>query len=50
MHYEFTQNGVIGLLPIGGAVVFPTVKDYEDAYYDQLYDLNNQFYREYPED
>lgn len=49
--YSFSDDGeVIGQMPDGSALLFGSVSEYEDCFYDALFALNNCFEAELPED
>lgn len=52
MSIEFSPScgGYIGLLPNGKTEIFKSLSDYEDAFWDMTFELNNGFEIEMPED
>lgn len=49
MNYYPEDVGVVGVLPDGDIETFDTYEEYEDEFYDRIFDLNNCFEVEYPE-
>lgn len=47
---EYDFDGEIGVLPNGDTETFETEADYEDAYIDMMFDMQNSFAVEFPED
>lgn len=50
MNCETKPTGkIVGVLPNGTTQEFDTQEQYEDAYYDMMFELNNEFQIEYPD-
>jgi len=49
MHCELKNGKIIGMMPDGKNRVFNSIGEYEDAFWDMQYELNNQFVMEWPE-
>ncbi len=47
---EYNFDGVVGVLPNGDEAEFPNEEEYEDEYYDMLFDMQNCMEIEFPED
>lgn len=47
MSYKLENGRVIGVMPNGKKESFGSYSEYEDAYYDQLFELNNGFELDY---
>ena len=40
---------IVALMPNGDTEEFDSVEEFEDAYYDMIYELNNEFEIEWPD-
>ena len=49
MGFDVTENGIYGIMPNNEWQLFNTIEEYEDAYYDMFYEMNNEFETELPE-
>lgn len=45
----YPDGTVDGILPNGELGVFESLDDYEDAYWDMQYEMDNEYFVEYPE-
>lgn len=48
--YEVVNGFVYGLMPSGDVERFDSAEAYEDAFTDELYELDNMFEVEWPEE
>lgn len=50
MEFYPDTNGFIGVLPNGDTETFSSQQEYEDRFWDEVFDMNNGFEIEMPED
>lgn len=49
MSFRIVNNRIVGRMPDDTEATFNTEREYEDAYYDKLFEMNNRYEVEWPE-
>lgn len=49
MSFRIVNNKVVGRMPDNTEAVFGSEQEYEDAFYDRMFEMNNSFMAEMPE-